>query len=655
MSSGNIHMRLHADSEAFQWIKKAKFGRTGIHNHTMPNWINSCPNDQLALALNRMFSGRNTKVNSDGIRFRHRSRKMCLDVKRLLARFGIITTIDSRDIRRKQFWEVYIKGHSQLTAFRTKINICGKEKELFEAVQFSQGKPDPYEIEYVDGKPGYWDTIAEVWTLSDRPTAGLSVPKYQNYISDCLEHNTLLVSLIAFAVLMQPRRRIWIVAPDYSLCEKVFRELYNIFVVQLKMIVPGRKGKARNQKGEYYLETPWGSVLEAKSMQNPDSLAGEALDLVIVDEAALDPNLEQIWMQMLRPTLIDKEGSAMFISTPRGKNAFYKLFLFGETGKKQKNGVITITKDAESGVLNDLTNWSSFKKTSYDNPLLASSPEQSKREIEEAYREAALSGRLLKFKQEYLADFEAVSDSCFPQFVAEPSETYPISNVTDYKFHPSEGPIFAACDHNFARPAATLFAQVNKFNDIIIMDESFTPKTTAFAQGQQILSKERELSKIAKEVWNIEGVPQIARHPIRFQEIIADISGSQRQLSGRTAWDDIEAATGRKPKGLKQDRETGSNMIRLWCRFPRFTPTGAPVFDDNGIQDTYPKLFVNRNCVNLIYALSTTVFQKAKNGTFKEDYEATPEGYEGLIDALRYLLVYLFHDRGTHFSVMGGF
>jgi len=74
---------------------------------------------------------------------------------------------------------------------------------------------------------------------------------------------TLLTSLIALAVLMQMNRRVWIVAPSYDLCEKVFRELYHILVTQLKIIKPGKTGggRARNQKGDYYLETPWGSVL----------------------------------------------------------------------------------------------------------------------------------------------------------------------------------------------------------------------------------------------------------------------------------------------------------------------------------------------------------------------------------------------------------
>lgn len=467
---------------------------------------------------------------------------------------------------------------------------------------------------------------------------------------------TLIVSLMALATLMQLNRRVWIIAPDYGLCEKVFRELYHILVVQLKIIRPGKPGggRARNQKGDYYLETPWGSVLEAKSLENPDSLAGEANDLVIVDEAALNPSLEDIWTQMLQPTLMDKQGSAIFISTPRGKNSFYKLFLYGQTGKRQREGKLEVSFDKEAGVSNDMRDWSSFQKSSYDNPLLASDAETSKEEIDAAYRRAALSGKLLKFKQEYLADFEAVSDSCFPGFLVEPTDTNNYPHVIDYIYHPDEGPVYAACDHNFAKPASTIFAQVNKYGDVVIFDERFTPHTTSYMQGQQILEKERELSVQANRIWKSESAELDKRVRIRFSNVVADISGDQLQLHGRTAWDDIESVLGRRPVGLKQDREIGCNMIRLWMNFPQFDHKGSPIFDENKEQIKRPKLFITRNCVNTIYALSTAVFKKGKNGILKEDYDETPEGYEGLLDALRYLMVYLFHDKGNHFTVVQG-
>jgi len=467
---------------------------------------------------------------------------------------------------------------------------------------------------------------------------------------------TLLTSLMALAVLMQQNRRVWIVAPDYSLCEKVFRELYSILVNQLKIIQPGKPGggRARNQKGDYYLETPWGSVLEAKSMENPDSLAGEACDLVIIDEAALNVHLEDIWVQMLQPTLMDKSGSAVFISTPRGKNHFYKIFLFGQTGRKQREGKLQVVFDPETGVDNNLMDWSSFQRTSYDNPMISMSPEKSKDEIDAAYRRAVLSGKISKFKQEYLADFESVEDVCFPGFVTEVTEKVLNPNVVDYIWHPDEGPVFAACDHNYAKPASTIFAQVNKYGDVIVFDERFTPATTTYMQAQQILDKELLLTRDAFDIWKKEGKGSVNMEQIKFNQIVADISGQQRQLNGRAAWDDFKSVLNRTPVGLKQDRETGCNMMRLWLRHPVFDPKGKPSLDKNGDPVTEPKLFITRNCVNLIYALSTAVFKKTQNGGLKEDYEETPEGYEGLLDSLRYLLVYLFHDTGRHFTVVKG-
>ena len=77
-------------------------------------------------------------------------------------------------------------------------------------------------------------------------------------------------------------------------------------------------------------------------------------------------------------------------------------------------------------------------------------------------------------------------------------------------------------------------------------------------------------------------------------------------------------------------------------------------FLEDGTQKTYPKLFISKNCTNLIYAISTAKFKKGKNGALKEDYEETVEGYEGLLDALRYALIYLFHDKGNHYSIFGG-
>lgn len=67
--------------------------------------------------------------------------------------------------------------------------------------------------------------------------------------------------------------------------------------------------------------------MECKSADDPTALLGEALDLLIIDEASRVKEIA--WTGSLRPTLADRKGQAVFISTPKGKNWFYQLYLRG--------------------------------------------------------------------------------------------------------------------------------------------------------------------------------------------------------------------------------------------------------------------------------------------------------------------------------------
>ena len=57
-------------------------------------------------------------------------------------------------------------------------------------------------------------------------------------------------------------------------------------------------------------------------------MLGEGVDYAVLDEAAIMP--PNIWEQVVRPTLMDREGGALLISTPRGRNYFYKAFKRGQ-------------------------------------------------------------------------------------------------------------------------------------------------------------------------------------------------------------------------------------------------------------------------------------------------------------------------------------
>ena len=77
----------------------------------------------------------------------------------------------------------------------------------------------------------------------------------------------------------------------------------------------------RASEKEQYIKFKWGTTVEGMSCENPDSLVGEGVDLLIIDEAA--KMQRKIWDMYLSPTLIDRKGKAIFITTPEGFNWIY--------------------------------------------------------------------------------------------------------------------------------------------------------------------------------------------------------------------------------------------------------------------------------------------------------------------------------------------
>jgi hypothetical protein len=59
----------------------------------------------------------------------------------------------------------------------------------------------------------------------------------------------------------------------------------------------------------------WRRYVTVRSAIIP-KLRGEGLDFAVMDEVAFMS--EQVWLEAIRPALTDKQGKAMFISTPKG-------------------------------------------------------------------------------------------------------------------------------------------------------------------------------------------------------------------------------------------------------------------------------------------------------------------------------------------------
>ena len=127
-------------------------------------------------------------------------------------------------------------------------------------------------------------------------------------------------------VLTTPGTESWVVAPTYTTSEKIFRMVHDELVIN-----KGYKPSQFSNK-EQILKFDWkngSSILCGKSAEHPGGLIGSGCDLVVLDEAAKIPNLKRIWEMYIRPTLSDKKGRAIFISTPDGFSYFYELFLQG--------------------------------------------------------------------------------------------------------------------------------------------------------------------------------------------------------------------------------------------------------------------------------------------------------------------------------------
>ena len=64
-----------------------------------------------------------------------------------------------------------------------------------------------------------------------------------------------------------------------------------------------------------------GSVVSLYGANNYDAIRGEGFDVAVLDEVADIP--KEAWAEVIRPALSDREGSAFFIGTPKGKNNWF--------------------------------------------------------------------------------------------------------------------------------------------------------------------------------------------------------------------------------------------------------------------------------------------------------------------------------------------
>ncbi len=176
-----------------------------------------------------------------------------------------------------------------------------------------------------------------------------------------------------------PKQKVWYIAPTYRMGIELMWDPLLDKLNRLRWV-----RRVNNHTLTVTLRS--GSTVSVRSADKPDRLRGPGLTFVVFDEAA--DIKEETWYKVIRPTLSDTGGRAIFVGTPKGRNWFYDLYMRGIEGR---------------------SGWWSTTYTSLEGgDVPASEIEQARMDLDE-----------LTFAQEYEASFVNFSGRAYYPFVRE--------------------------------------------------------------------------------------------------------------------------------------------------------------------------------------------------------------------------------------------
>lgn len=183
------------------------------------------------------------------------------------------------------------------------------------------------------------------------------------------------------------------------------------------------------------------STIMLKSWDAIETLRGQSFHFLVLDEVAMMRYFWSGWLEVLRPALTDTLGAVMFISTPKGYNHFYDLYMMAHENKAYK----------------------SFHATTYDNPHIQPT------ELDDARKQLTED----VFAQEYLADFRKQEGLVYKEF---DREKHVYNNLT---VRPTINDVMLAVDFGYTNPTAVLRIERDSDNHYWVAQEWYkTGKTT---------------------------------------------------------------------------------------------------------------------------------------------------------------------------------
>jgi Terminase large subunit, T4likevirus-type, N-terminal len=360
-------------------------------------------------------------------------------------------------------------------------------------------------------------------------------------------------------------RLVWYVAPTY-------RQAKRITWKPLKQMTR-RYWATQPNETDLRIELTTGGTICLRGADNYDSLRGDGLDFLILDEYA--SIAREAWPEVLRPALADKQGSALFIGTPRGHDHFYDLYQWAATQP----------------------HWERFQFTTEQGGNV------SQDELQAATHE--LDERT--YRQEFQASFENLTTGR-AYFAFDRAR-----NVERLQFNPNL-PLFWSLDFN-VNPMCSVIGQ--RGGDFVhILAELALADSNTFAACEHFLNRIGQFARLSPFTTRIQ--------------VYGDATGSGRQTcASRTDWQIVRDFFTRYPYPVEYRVSSSNPPVK-----DRINCVNAMLCNQAGDR----RLLVHPDCKELILDLERLRWKSDPSGNLLPAVDKSDPARSHASDALGYMI-----------------
>jgi hypothetical protein len=335
-------------------------------------------------------------------------------------------------------------------------------------------------------------------------------------------------------MLAKPHGRLAYVAPYLAQAKEVAWDYLRRYAAPIT--------KDKNE-GELWIELLNGARIRIHGADNPDRLRGSYLDDVIMDEYAdMRPS---VWGEVIRPMLADREGTATFIGTPKGRNEFHAV---AERAKADpERWFFAMLKASTTGIL-------------------------SQSEIEEMCRDMTPE----QVEQELECSFDAAILGAY--FGREIAEAERAGRITDVPYDPKL-PVHTAWDLGKGANMAIWFFQI-AYNEVRIIDHEEGSHNDGITQlvdvlngkgyryGNDYVPHDAKVAEISTGRTRIETMVKLRRCPALVADHKVDDGIAAARLSLAHCWfDRAKCANGLE--ALRQYRADYDEKTKAFKNIPK--------------------------------------------------------------------------------------